>query len=81
MIPPELNGWSGKHYFSASELVKLPGMPHKATDLKKLAKQQNWRSRPYAETPEFYFGDFPQETKDYFLRKQAQNQFGGAQAK
>jgi hypothetical protein len=64
---PELCGWRGKQYFSRSELVNLPGMPEKIAELYQLAQQQCWRNMPYAGEPQYYFGDFPDETKAHFL--------------
>lgn len=69
-----LDGWRGKHFFAPSELAKLPGMPQTVAEIKKLAKQQEWRCRPYAGAPEYYFG--PKETKAYFLARQDANQMG-----
>lgn len=66
---PELCGWQGKRYFSASELIKLPGMPEKVSELCSLAQQQGWKTSPYAGEPQYYFGEFPDETKTYFLAK------------
>jgi hypothetical protein len=71
-----IDGWAGKHFFAATELAKLPGMPAKVAEIKKLAKQQGWRVRPYAGTPEYYFGDFPRVTKEYFLARQKANRLG-----
>ncbi|MBW4422233.1 MAG: hypothetical protein KME13_23960 [Myxacorys californica WJT36-NPBG1] len=70
-----IGDWTGKHFFAATELTKLPGMPQTVAEIKKLARQQGWRCRPYAGNPEYYFGDFPRETKEYFLAKQEANQF------
>jgi hypothetical protein len=66
---PELCGWQGKRYFSALELTRLPGMPTTVAEIQKLAKQQQWKDSPYAGESQYYFGDFPDETKTYFLAK------------
>jgi hypothetical protein len=71
-----IDGWTGKHFFAATELANLPGMPAKVAEIKKLATQQGWRVRPYAGTPEYYFGDFPKATKEYFLARQKANHLG-----